>query len=171
MRFVDSVLTVSLEQVNEASIVEFQKEYKILSDFEDDAVGQWLKLAKARGDTQESDEVLVTLLVELHKKIDALTAIIKDDEREFLELEHSLKICGVGFDHIKLEESVLEEGQEYYVRVSMPVFPVRQMPLFVKAVSKSIAEIVTMHHKDQQDWNSYVTSRERIEIRQKRDSL
>ncbi len=169
MRFVDSVLDISLEKVTKSSMERFQKEYKVLSDFEEDAVGQWLKLAKSRGDTHESDEILVTLLVELHKKIDALTAIIKKDEKEFLELEHSLKICGVGFDHIKIEEDLLQEGQEYYARISMPIFPVRQMPLFVKAIAKNIAEILTMHQKDQKDWNSYVTSRERIEIRQKRD--
>jgi hypothetical protein len=169
MRFVDSVLDISLQMTTDENIEEFQKEYKILSDFEDDAVGQWLKLAKARGDTQDSDEVLITLIVELHKKIDALTAIIKEDERKLLELEHSLKICGVGFEHIKIEGDQLIEGQKYYARVSMPVFPIREMPVFLKAISKNIAEIITMDHKDQKDWNSYVTSRERIEIRQKRE--
>ncbi|MCH9813474.1 MAG: hypothetical protein K0U47_05965 [Epsilonproteobacteria bacterium] len=146
----------------------YQKEYRILSDFEEDAVGQWLKLAKARGETKDSDEVLMTLLVELHKKVDQLTALVKNEERTLLPLEINENIAEIGFEHIKLENRVLEVGKEYYCRIDMPVFPKREMPMFVKAIDQNIAQITLIHDKDEKDWNAYVTARERIMIREMR---
>ncbi len=166
IRLVKSVLNVHLESMHGVCDEAFKKEYRILSDFEEDAVGQWLKLAKARGETSDSDDVLLTLLVELHKKVDLLTALIKNEERELLKLKLSTKICEIGFDHIKIEDDLLKNEEEYYCRIEMPVFPKREMPLFVKAVDKNIAQIVLMHEKDQKDWNAYVTARERIMIRE-----
>lgn len=166
VRFVGAVLDVSFEPMGGGKDEDFKKEYRILSDFEEDAVGQWLKLAKARGETRDSDEVLMTLLVELHAKVDILTSLVKNETKELLNLQSKTKLSGIGFEHIKLESGVLEEGREYYCRIEMPVFPKRSMPIFIKALSKDIAGIVLMHEKDQKDWNSYLTARERIMIRE-----
>ena len=54
----------------------YEREYQQLSGADDDAIGQWLKIAKARGDTQETDSVLLQLIVELHRKIDNLERLI-----------------------------------------------------------------------------------------------
>jgi len=166
IRFVTAFLTTHLQLLDGVRDEEFKKEYRILSDFEEDAVGQWLKLAKARGETAESDDVLLRLLVELHKKVDQLTALVKNEERELLELNINTKICKIGFDHIMLEDDLLKEDKEYYCRIEMPVFPKREMPMFVRAIDKNIAQIILLHEADQRDWNAYVTARERIEIRE-----
>lgn len=47
-----------------------QREYDTLSEADDDAIGQWLKMAKAKGDTSESDPVALKLLVDLHRKLE-----------------------------------------------------------------------------------------------------
>jgi hypothetical protein len=166
IRFVTAFLDAHLQLMDGVSDKKFKKEYRVLSDFEEDAVGQWLKLAKARGETADSDDVLLRLLVELHKKVDQLTALVKNEERQLLELKINTKICKIGFDHIKLEEKRLQEGKEYYCRIEMPVFPKREMPMFVRAIDADIAQIILLHEADQRDWNAYVTSRERIEIRE-----
>lgn len=166
VRFVPTSLNIHLEPMGHIGDEEFKKEYKVLSDFEEDAVGQWLKLARARGETTDSDEVLLKLLVELHKKVDVLTSIIKNEERQLLELKINGKICEIGFEHIKLEDDLLEEAKEYYARIEMPVFPKREMPMFLRTIDKKNAEIILMHQKDQKDWNAYVTARERIMIRE-----
>ena len=171
IRFVTAVLDISLQPLDGRNDEAFRREYKILSDFEENAVGEWIKLAKARGETNETDEVLLRLLVELHKKVDDLTAIVKHEERELLDLDLDAHICGVGFDFIKLEESLFEKEKDYYCRVQMPVFPKRDMPMFLRVVSENIAQIVLIHETDQKDWNSYVVARERIEIREKRDNI
>ena len=166
VRFVEATLAIHLELMDGSSDELFKKEYRVLSDFEEDSVGQWLKLAKARGETSESDDVLLRLMVELHKKVDVLTAIIKKEERQLLELEIDSKINGIGFDHISLEDEIFESDCEYYCRIEMPVFPKREMPMFLRALDKNRAQIILIHERDQRDWNAYVTARERIMIRE-----
>jgi hypothetical protein len=165
IRFVVAPLVIHLEKVGEKEEI-FSKEYNSLSEFEEDPVGQWLKIAKARGETGDSDQVLLTLLVELHKKIDTLTSIIKNEERELTPLAHTSMISHIGFEHIKLEEALLEENLRYYARIEMPVFPKREIPLFLKALSSNVAKITNMHDKDERDWSPYVTARERVMIRE-----
>ena len=165
IRFVTAPLKARFEEAEERREL-FKKEYASLSEFEEDPVGQWLKLAKARGETKESDQVLLTLLVELHKKVDRLTAIIKNEEKPLLTLAHEAAIDKISFEHIHFERPVLTPGREYYCRIEMPVFPRREMPLFFEALSPDTAKIILMHHKDEQDWNAYVTARERVMIRE-----
>lgn len=50
----------------------YLREYQQLSESDDDPINQWLKLARAKGDTSDTDPVLLNLMVELHRKVDAL---------------------------------------------------------------------------------------------------
>ena len=54
----------------------FEREYHQLSESDENALNRWLKLAKARGETSDTDPVLLQLIVELHNKIDALERLI-----------------------------------------------------------------------------------------------
>ena len=168
IRFVVAPLDVSFELVSKDEEL-FIKEYNSMSEFEEDSVGQWLKIAKAKGETNESDQVLLTLLVELHKKIDTLTSIVKDEERKLLDLSKNSMISDIGFSHIKLEDEVLQEGNEYYMRVAMPVFPKREIPVFIKAIDGKVAKILKIHDKDESDWSSYMMARERVMIREAKE--
>ncbi len=165
IRFVVAPLHADAEYVGEKEEI-FYKEYNALSEFEEDSVGQWLKIAKARGETGDTDPVLLTLLVELHKKIDRLTDIIKEEEKSLIALKSSIMISQIGFEHIMIEEPFFEVGERYYVRVHMPVFPKREMPLFIKALSSTVGEVTNIHDKDDRDWAAYVTARERVMIRE-----
>jgi hypothetical protein len=75
-------------------------------------------------------------------------------------------ISDIGFEHIKLEKELLDEGMEYYMRVSMPVFPKREIPIFVKALDSRVAKILKIHDKDEKDWSAYMMARERVMIRE-----
>ncbi len=167
IRFVSSILDITFSPAKESND-EFKKEYRKLSDFEEDDVGQWLKLAKARGETSQSDDVLLRLMVELHKKIDGIKATLEGEKKEFLKLKYSTKICKIGFEHIMIEEELFEKDVEYYSRISMPTFPKREMPIFLEAIDNMCAKIVLINQQDQKDWNAYVAARERAEIREKR---
>jgi len=165
IRFVVAPLHILLERVGDKEDT-FSKEYSSLSEFEEDSVGQWLKIAKARGETGDSDQVLLTLIVELHKKIDRLTSIIKEEEKTLLPLADKAEISQIGFEHIMIEKDLFKEGERYYVRVEMPVFPKREIPLFVEALSANVAHITNIHDKDERDWSSYMAARERVMIRE-----
>jgi len=138
----------------------------LLSESDDDPISQWLKLAKARGETAESDQVLLKLVVELHRKIDALEAYLKN---ETLSLTYAAEIESIGFEHFKLKESLLQEGKLYYGRIAMPVHPKRDIGVFFKALDSQLAEIVRMHERDEKEWAAYMTARERILIRELRE--
>ena len=147
----------------------FEFEYQSLALNNDDAVGQWLKKAKARGETAESDPVLLNLLIELHRKVDALEAYLKDEVPERLELAHIAKIDSIGFEYFKTRDTQLREGELYYARIDLPVHPKRDVAIIFKAVSTTEADIVKIHAEAEKEWASYLTARERILIRELRE--
>jgi len=147
----------------------FEREYQKLSDSDDNAIHQWLKMAKARGETSETDPVLLNLLIEMHNKIDALEMFLKNETPVRVSLINEAQIDSIGFEHFNLNEDVLQEGQEYYGRVEMPVHPRRDVGIFFKAQSKTLAEIVKIHDRDEKEWGSYMTARERVLIREAKE--
>ncbi len=161
---------ISLE-FSEADLNEeaYEREFQQLSESDDDPISQWLKLAKARGETAETDPVLLNLVVELHRKIDALEAFLKDEIPTHISLTQAGEIESIGFEHFKLKESLLEEGKLYYGRVAMPVHPKRDIGIFFKARTSQLAEITKIHERDEKEWAAYMTARERILIRQARE--
>lgn len=147
----------------------YEREYHQLSDSDDNPINQWLKLAKARGDTSDTDPVLLNLVVELHNKLDALERFIKDEEPVRVSLMHEAQIDSIGFEHFNLSEDLLEEGKEYYGRIEMPVHPKRDVGVFFRAESKTLAHIARIHERDEKEWGAYLTARERVLIREARE--
>ena len=159
-------------QFSEASLDRevFEREYQKLSESDDDPISQWLKLAKARGDTAESDPVLLNLVVELHRKIDALEMLIKNETPKRVSLTCEAEIKAIGFEYFELKDALLEEGKEYYGRVAMPVHPKRDIGVFFKALSGTLVKILKMHERDEKEWAAYMTARERVLIREAREN-
>ena len=147
----------------------FKREFDSLSESDDDAIGQWLKIAKARGETRESDPVLLMLVTELHRKVDQVIKKIDNVEQELIALDNSEEINGINFDHFNFKRAVLEPFKRYYGRISMPTFPKRDVAVFFKAIDKNTAEFEILHQRDRKEWNSYVTSRERAMIREMKE--
>ena len=147
----------------------FEREYQQLSESDDNPINQWLKLAKARGDTSDTDPVLLNLVVELHNKIDALERFLKNEEPVRVSLLHEAQIDSIGFEHFNIAEAMLEEGREYYGRVEMPVHPKRDVGVYFKALSKTLVEITRIHDRDEKEWGSYMTARERVLIREAKE--
>lgn len=151
---------------DEANNELYEREYHTLSEADDDAIGQWLKLAKAKGETSESDPVTLRLLVELHRKVDNLERLIKNEKPSRIGLSSSAEIESIGFGYFKLENEDLDEGARYYGRITMPTYPQREIGVFFIAVDKSLAKIDKIHDRDEKEWGSYVTARERVMIRE-----
>lgn len=164
-RLVKAPISLVFSKV-ENNLEMYEREYHQLSDADDNPINQWLKLAKARGETAETDPVLLNLLVELHHKIDALEMFLKNEEPQRLSLLEEEEIESIGFEHFQLQRGVLEEGALYYARVSMPVHPKRDIAIFFQALNRSLAEITKIHERDEKEWNAYMTARERVLIRE-----
>lgn len=168
IRLVQAPISILFSEVG-GNEEEFMREYHKLSETDDDPISQWLKLAKARGETAESDPVLLNLVVELHRKIDALEMLLKNQKPKRLSLTLKAEIESIGFEHFKLTQELLEEGHTYYGRIEMPVHPKRDVPIFFKAISGDLAEITKMHERDEKEWGAYLTARERVLIREAKE--
>ena len=150
----------------------YQREYQQLSESDEDPISQWLKLAKSKGDTRETDPVLLQLVVELHRKIDALEMFLKDEIPTRISLTSSAKIDSIGFEYFKLDNALFEIGEVYYGRIEMPVYPKRDVGVFFTAVDEKLAKFIKMHDRDEKEWCAYMTARERVLIREaKEDKL
>jgi len=165
---INASLDFSFEKVTEENRDQLNLEFESLSEVDVDPIGHWLKLKKARGETDDSDEVLIELIMELHRKIDRLENVIKGTEKRERVLENSGFIDSIGFHHIHSKNPIFIPNQIYYGRVELKSYPQRDMPIFFKAITNQIAEIEKIHHRDESDWGAYFRARERVMIRENR---
>ncbi len=166
IRLIPAPISIEFQEVEKENESEFELEFQKLSDSDDDPIGRWIKLAKARGETSDTDKVLLELLVELHRKVDNLERILKNEKPKRVNLKHHKQIDSIGFEHFKIKENFLKKDVIYYARIEMPVHPKRDVAIYFQALNENIAHITRIHERDQKEWNSYVTARERVLIRE-----
>ncbi|MBE0515321.1 hypothetical protein [Sulfurimonas sp.] len=168
VRLVKAPIDIAFSEL-EVNKEAYLREYQQLSESDDDPINQWLKLARAKGDTSDTDPVLLNLMVELHRKVDNLERFLKNEEPKRVSLTQEVAIESIGFEHFKLSEGVLKEDVEYYGRVAMPVHPKRDVGVFFTALDDSLAKITKMHERDEKEWSAYLTARERVLIREAKE--
>ncbi len=144
----------------------FKEEFDKLGSESDDPIGQYIKLAKARGETKETDPVLLELLIALHRKVDELTSYIKNEKKELIKLNNKTDIINIGFDYFEIKENLFESHKKYYGRMKLPVFPERIVPVIFESEKENLAKIILMHERDIKDYNAYIMARERAIIRE-----
>ena len=88
IRLIPAPLFIEFEEDKEG----FKDEFDKLGAEIDDPVGQYIKMAKARGETGDTDKVLLELVVALHRKIDELAKLIKEEEKTLLPLKYGVQI-------------------------------------------------------------------------------
>jgi len=162
MRFIPAFISIEFEEYKD----KFKEEFDKLSAEIDDPIGQYIKLAKARGETKDTDPLLLELLIALHRKVDELTSIIKNEKKELILLEYKNEIEAVGFEHFRIKDKLFKTNQKYYARLDLPVFPKRVVPVIFKALDEKTAEIIHMHDRDIRDYNAFIVARERAIIRE-----
>jgi len=162
MRFITAYVKIEFDELNE----KLKKEFDKLGSESDDPIGQYIKLAKARGETKDTDPVILELLIALHRKIDDLSAYVKNKQKEFIDLKYKTETIGLGFEYFKIKDNLLNKGVKYYGRFDLPVFPERKVPIIFEGFSENIAKILHMHERDIKDYNAFITARERAIIRQ-----
>lgn len=164
VRLIDAALTIVFENVA-ADAEGFEREYSRMCESEDDAIGQWLRIAKAKGETSESDPVVIHLLAELYRKMDRLENLLLHNAPQRLTLTQGGEIGRIGFEHFEMREPLLTPGGHYYGRLELPVHPRRECALYFEALSPVLARISRIHPRDESDWSAYMMARERMMIR------
>lgn len=170
VRLVTTVLDVAFDK-GKSSEDGLIKEYYSLMKINDDPLGMWLKSPKIRKASEQSDQVLLTLLIELHRKMDAITRQLNNENEKQVTLMQKAKIVAIGHGYFQLDTPLLEVGEDYYARIDMPLFPRRNVPLFFSAQSETLAKIDLMHEDDEDEWGSYMVACERAMIRQMKGNL
>lgn len=165
LRVVKALLDIEFSAISDENLSKFESEFFVMSGLDEDPLNEWLKRVKSRGETRESDQILLTLLVELHKKVDELSSLIKNEKTQRLELDFKSQISAIGFGCFRIDGE-FELNQNYYARVFMPVFPRREIAIFFKITAPNLAQIYKIHENDEKDWNAYIMARERILIRE-----
>lgn len=167
MRLIPAQLRLEFERDGSRD-EKFLREFSAITQNDEDPLGAWLKRAKARGDTKESDQVLLTLLIELHRKFDDLNERLSGISKERVKLTGRANIDAISFESIHIDSDEFDADDIYYARIVLPIFPKRTLAIYLKAIDSRTCTITQMHEDDQGDWNSYVTARERVMIRQMR---
>ena len=125
-----------------------------------------MKYARAKADSREADDIVLKLLVTLHYKLDEIKNILTDNVRQFVKLESKENVEALGHSVIIMPKAVFQKGAQYYARIDLPVFPERLIPIFLEAIEPKVAKVKRIHERDERDWDSYITSRERSLIRE-----
>jgi len=161
-RLISAILKIEFSEYNKKLKEEFDK----LGSEMEDPIGQFVKLAKARGETRDTDSVLLELLVALHRKVDELTAFVKNEKKALIPLDKKSEIIKIGFDYFKIRDPLLKKDKKYYGRIDLPVFPPREVGVIFKGEDEKLAKILLMHERDVKDYNAFLMARERAIIRE-----
>ena len=70
----------------------YAREFDKLGESDDDPISHWLKLARAKGDTADTDPVLLNLMIELHRKVDALEMFLKNEQPQRVSLANKQRL-------------------------------------------------------------------------------
>jgi len=168
IRFVPTALEMTFEEVNNSNRSLFKEEYNSLSEYEHDDIKEWIKKLKAQGKLEDTDKILLTLLIELNKKIDNIEAILKNEDKKGIKLQYNSKIIGINFDYIKTNDYDFVEDSLYYAKIVLPVFPKREIPVYLYGITTDVAKIHLISQKNSEDWNALVMAKERELIREQK---
>ncbi|PAF50409.1 hypothetical protein BKH43_04775 [Helicobacter sp. 13S00401-1] len=164
-RLVETRLKLELS-LSEDSKNAFEAEFLDISFSQVSPVDRWINNIYSRSEARDSDPLVLELLCELYKKLDGLEMMLSKESKSFLELKYEAYSTFLGHGVIVLEDSKnLEPFKEYYARLSLPVFPTREVPLFATLEPEGILKITKMGKKDIEDFDNYIALVERESIR------
>lgn len=166
MRIINAPLQIAYNALDSANESLFKAEFDRLSENNDDPISAWIRTTRARGKVVDENEPILQLLIELHRKIDSLSAQINNESKDYLTLESTAVLESIGHNVLIFSDDLLDAGAKYYARLDIAVFPVRKIPLFFNALDSKNAEICLMHGRDEVDFDSYIAARERSIIRE-----
>jgi hypothetical protein len=165
MKFVRIAAEISFEELGNKE-AEFEREFETFSETDSSPVDDFIQKMKAKDGKGAPDMMTITLLSELHKKIDDLTKLLKGEARTFLQLGENQIVDFAWLDSIKLKG--LKSGTTYYARINLPLFRPRPIPFFFVAVDEENADITKMWPRDKADFDGYLMSKDREEIARER---
>ncbi|RDU62672.1 hypothetical protein [Helicobacter sp. MIT 14-3879] len=168
MRIIKAPLKIEFSKISSELDNEnyFKNEFDRLSENNDDPISLYLRNIRSRGKVIDDNEPIIQLLIELHRKVDALSLYIKKETKEYIKLDIETILDSIGHSLIIFQNDILETSQKYYARLDIAIFPARKVPIFFQALNSKEGRIYLMHNRDIVDFDGYITARERSLIRE-----
>lgn len=163
-RIVPCELEVAFSKLDKENEAVLNKEFVTLSQSRYGSITQWLNKNKSKNRTEDTDEVLLELLVELYQKVENIEQMLRNKALQHIPLEYEGIADFVGHNVLCMPQDVFEEGAEYYVRLFLPVFPQRYVGIFATAIHQRIIKFERMHYNDAGDFDNFVAQMERLAI-------
>lgn len=163
-RLVTANLQIDLQKLDDFIELEAMREYDTITQLHGNSIDKWLSSLKAKsGDCKcgGGTAIIGEMLVHIYKKLEHLENLITDSSTQYIALQHSTHTKQLGHGVILLDSVALDLESQYYVRLFLPVFPVRCVPLFAVAKDNGILQIKKMAERDMKDYDSYIVSVER----------
>ena len=113
-RIVPCELEVAFSKLDEANQATFNKEFVTLAQHRYGSIAQWLNKLKSKKATEDTDEVLLELLVELYQKVENIEQILLNKTTQYIPLAFEGIAHFVGHNVLCMPSNVFEEGEEYY---------------------------------------------------------
>lgn len=165
VRLVTAMIDLVYEEVS-GDVERFEREFNEISEAEENSIAQGIKHIKTRGESDETNLLIINVLAELYRKMDKIEYLLVHGNSNRLALSSAASIEGIGLEHFKLSSDVLEIGKHYYGRLEIATFPRREIAFYFEAIEPSLAKIENIHVRDQEAWGYYMVACERIMIRQ-----
>ncbi|CAM3287426.1 hypothetical protein [Helicobacter labetoulli] len=162
-RIVPCELEVAFAKAEE-NLSAYKKEFVALSQHRYGSITQWLNKNKSKNRLEDTDEVLLELLVELYQKVENIEQILLNKSFAYVPLGAEGIANFVGHSVLCMPESVFERGQEYYLRIFLPAFPKRHIGIFAHSIDEKIVVFTQIHQGDVGDFDSFVAQMERLMI-------
>ena len=163
-RLINTALQIQYQKAH-ANAEEFAIEFNKLTQSDEDPIGEWLRLMRAKkGNLDSENTIILELLVEIYRKIEILENKIQGETKSYIPLSNKDIITTIGHNCFALKDSKLQENTLYYGRVELPTFPTRIIPIYF-IFHTNLAIIEKIHGRDETEWDSYVASKERALIR------
>ncbi|WP_230197917.1 hypothetical protein [Helicobacter cinaedi] len=155
----------------EENLEAYRKEFIALSQHRYGSITQWLNKNKSKNRLEDTDEVLLELLVELYQKVENIEQILLNKSFAYVSLSGEGIANFVGHSVLCMPENVFEKGQEYYLRIFLNAFPKRYVGIFAKAIDERIVVFTQIHQSDVVDFDSFVVQMERLMILDSKSAL
>lgn len=155
----------------EENLEAYRKEFIALSQHRYGSITQWLNKNKSKNRLEDTDEVLLELLVELYQKVENIEQILLNKSFAYVSLSGEGIANFVGHSVLCMPENVFEKGQEYYLRIFLNAFPKRYVGIFAKAIDERIVVFTQIYQGDVVDFDSFVVQMERLMILDSKSAL
>ncbi len=163
-RLVEAKLNIEYQLLDDSMESKFVEEYNTIIQAHNNSIDKWLRSLQTKsGDCKcgGGSLILGEMLVHIYKKLEYIESLIAGSEVSYIPLENTSQTKQLGHGIILLDSLNLQKGGKYYVRLSLPTFPPRHIPLFVTAIENNVLQIVKIGDRDLKDYDSYIVGVER----------